>query len=58
KIISGGQTGVDTAALEFAQELGFAYGGWIPKGRKKEDGTIDPKFDRLVENDSEDYSAR
>ena len=33
KIISGGQTGVDRGAIEAAQELGFPYGGLIPKGR-------------------------
>lgn len=32
KIISGGQTGVDRGALEAALELGFDYGGLIPKG--------------------------
>lgn len=58
KIISGGQTGVDTAALEFAHEFGFAYGGWVPQGRKREGGTVDPKFDRLIENDNDDYSDR
>ena len=33
KIISGGQTGVDRGAIAAAQELGFPYGGLIPKGR-------------------------
>ena len=33
KIISGGQTGVDHGAIEAALELGFPYGGLIPKGR-------------------------
>ncbi len=33
KIISGGQTGVDRGAIEAALELGFPYGGLIPKGR-------------------------
>ena len=38
KIVSGGQTGVDRAALDSALELGFPCGGWCPKGRKAKDG--------------------
>ena len=38
KIVSGGQTGVDRGAIEAALELGFPYGGLIPKGRLAEDG--------------------
>ena len=34
KIISGGQTGVDRAALDVALELKILCGGWCPKGRK------------------------
>jgi len=37
KIISGGQTGVDRAALDVAIELGIRYGGWCPKGGWAED---------------------
>ena len=40
RIISGGQTGVDRAALDAALESGFACGGWCPKGRRAEDGPI------------------
>jgi Circularly permutated YpsA SLOG family len=40
RIVSGGQTGVDRAALEAALELAIACGGWCPKGRKAEDGTL------------------
>jgi hypothetical protein len=37
KIASGGQTGVDRAALDIACELGIAYRGWCPKGGWAED---------------------
>jgi hypothetical protein len=40
KIVSGGQTGVDRAGLDVALALGIPHGGWCPKGRKAEDGTI------------------
>jgi len=33
EIVSGGQTGADRAALDFAIEHGIAHGGWCPKGR-------------------------
>lgn len=36
KIISGGQTGADRAALDFAIDNNISHGGWIPKGRKTE----------------------
>lgn len=44
KIISGGQTGVDRAALDWAMANGLAHGGWCPKGRCAEDGTIAPCY--------------
>jgi hypothetical protein len=44
KIISGGQTGVDRAALDVALELGLPCGGWCPKGRRAEDGTIPVRY--------------
>jgi len=57
KIISGGQTGVDRAALDFAIQHGFEHGGWCPHGRLAEDGTI-PAIYRLRETDSADYDER
>ena len=57
KIISGGQTGADRAALDFAIDHGIPHGGWVPKGRLAEDGPLDPKY-RLRETDSEDHSIR
>lgn len=44
KIISGGQTGVDRAALDVALELGIPCGGWCPKGRRAEDGRIPDRY--------------
>ena len=44
KIISGGQTGVDRAALMAAQDLGIPTGGWCPPGRLAEDGIIPDRF--------------
>ncbi len=41
KLVSAGQTGADSAALDFALDHGIPHGGWCPRGRKAEDGTID-----------------
>ena len=56
-IISGGQTGVDRAALDAAISLGIQIGGWCPKGRLAEDGEIPERYP-LCETESEDYAAR
>jgi hypothetical protein len=57
KIISGGQTGVDRAALDVALDLGFPAGGWCPKGRKAEDGRIPDRYP-LAELATESYAVR
>src|SRR2546427_6307764 len=57
KVISGGQTGVDRAALDVALELGVPAGGWCPKGRKAEDGSLAPRYP-LTETPSEGYWQR
>jgi hypothetical protein len=44
RIVSGGQTGVDRGALDAALERGFPCGGWVPAGRKAEDGTIPARY--------------
>ena len=48
KIISGGQTGAHRAGLDFAIETGLEHGGYVPRGRKAEDGRIDDRYN-LVE---------
>lgn len=57
KIISGGQTGADRAALDYAIEFNIPYGGWVPKGRKTEDGRLPEKY-KLQEMPTSDYSKR
>ena len=57
KIISGGQTGVDRAALDVALELGIPCGGWCPKGRLAEDGPIPLRYP-LEETRSKKYPTR
>jgi len=58
KIISGGQTGADRAALDVAIALGLDYGGAIPKVRIAEDGPLDSKYENMTELDTPDYDAR
>ena len=57
KIVSGGQSGSDRAALDFAIERGIPHGGWCPRGRKSEDGSIDPRYN-LQETPSSGYVQR
>ena len=62
KIVSGGQTGVDRAALDVAIDKGVAYGGWCPKGGWAE-GLPDPpglldRYDRLQQTPLADPAQR
>ena len=57
KIVSGGQTGADRAALDAALQTGTECGGWCPEGRLAEDGTIPPRYP-LSELKGADYKER
>jgi hypothetical protein len=57
RIVSGGQTGVDRGALDAALVLGLPCGGWCPRGRKAEDGPLDPRYP-LRETPTSDYPER
>ena len=56
-IVSGGQTGVDRIALDWAIEHGCPHGGYCPKGRIAEDGVI-PRRYNLMETKSSKYPIR
>jgi Circularly permutated YpsA SLOG family len=58
KIVSGGQTGADRAALDFALANGIPIGGWVPRGRRAEDGRIPDRYPGLIETGSADPAVR
>lgn len=57
RIVSGGQTGADRAALDWAMAHGLPHGGWCPRGRKAEDGAIPSRY-RLSETPDDAYVQR
>lgn len=57
RIFSGGQTGVDRAALDVAIEFGLEHGGWCPRGRQAEDGSIPSRY-QLRETADAEYATR
>lgn len=57
RIVSGGQTGVDRAALDVALRLRVSHGGWCPRGRRAEDGVIDDHY-QLIETEEREYRFR
>ena len=58
KLVSGAQTGADRAALDVALERGMESGGWVPRGRTAEDGTIPGRYTGLRETESPDPAVR
>jgi len=56
-LISGGQTGVDRTALDFAMAMKIPCSGWCPAGRRAEDGPIADCYP-LLEASSELYQQR
>lgn len=58
EVWSGGQTGVDRAALDAAMDLGIPIGGWVPRDRLAEDGQVPARYGRLREAESPEYAAR
>ena len=57
KIVSGGQTGADRAALDWAIANGVSHGGWCPAGRRAEDGMI-PNVYQLTQTPNRNYLQR
>lgn len=57
RIISGGQTGADRAALDAAIEMGIAHGGYLPRGRLTEEGPL-PEAYQLRELPTRSYPQR
>ncbi len=58
KIISGGQTGADRAAFDFALEKGIEISGFVPKNRMAEDGKISAKYPNLLETRAKNPARR
>jgi hypothetical protein len=56
-IVSGGQTGADRAALDFAIRAGLPHDGWCPLGRLAEDGPLDARYE-LRETPTSQYAER
>jgi len=57
-IISGGQTGADRAAFDFALEHGIEISGFVPKGRRTEDGWLSDDYPNLTETATRNYADR
>lgn len=61
-VVSGGQTGVDRAALDAAIASGVGYGGWCPRGGRAEDHPDPPglltSYPGLLETPTADPTTR
>ncbi len=58
RIVSGGQTGADRAAIDVAIQLGYECGGWVSRGRLDENGVIPDSYPNLVETEDEQPETR
>ena len=56
-LVSGGQAGVDRAALDWAIAHDYRHGGWCPRGRLAEDGVLHARY-ALQETESAGYRQR
>lgn len=56
-LVSGGQTGADRAALDWAIERGIVHRGWCPRGRQTEDGVLPDRY-QLQETPGAGYLQR
>lgn len=57
-IISGGQTGADRAALDFALEHAIEISGFVPQNRRAEDGAVSEDYPNLTETATQNYAVR
>jgi hypothetical protein len=58
KIVSGGQTGADRAALDVALAWQVPIGGWVPKGRAAEDGKLPDRYTGISEAETDNPEER
>ena len=58
RIVSGGQTGADRAALDAARAAGIETGGWVPRGRWAEDGAVPERYPNMRATGSADPAIR
>lgn len=56
-VISGAQTGADRGGLDAGRALGIKIGGWVPRGRRAEDGVVPAEYP-VTELESSDYPTR
>lgn len=57
-VVSGGQTGADRAGLDVALSIGLPIGGFVPAGRRTEDGALPDSYEGMTETRSASYTER